>query len=122
MELFFGMFFAHMVADWMLQTEYQAMGKMKGAFFNGASVSHGMTHALCYAVALAWNDVSLGWTLLVFISHVFIDRRWPVEWWIVHVQRTKPETVKALWWLVIAVDQALHISIIGLIVLSVRSL
>lgn len=117
MELFFGMIFAHMVADWMLQTEYQATGKVKGRFFNVASVSHGMTHVVCYAVALWWNNAPLVWVVPVFVSHVFIDRRWPVVWWIIHVQRTQPSTVKALWWLVIAVDQVLHLSVIGMIVL-----
>lgn len=113
MNLFIGMVFAHLLADWLFQTEAQAVGKMKGKFFNRASVTHGLTHLVGYTVALWWNDVIVLWALPIALSHMFIDRRWPVVWWIVHVERTRPETVEKLGWLVIVVDQAMHSVILG---------
>ena len=117
MTVFFGMLYAHLIADWLLQTEFQACGKSKGKFFNMASVSHGATHAVCLVMALWWTGAAIAWAFPIVLSHIFIDRRWPVTWWIIHVERTRPETLEALWWLPIAVDQVMHLTIIGIVAL-----
>jgi len=46
---------------------------------------------------------------------MFIDRRWPVVWWIVYIMRDSPETVSKLFLLVIAVDQVIHVVILAVI-------
>jgi hypothetical protein len=112
---FIFLFLSHMIGDWLIQTEHQAMNKAKGRFFNGALFSHCLCYTLCFVPAFWLAHINMVWLLLVFWSHMFLDRRWPVIWWIKTMKRTSEETIKNLFWLVIAVDQVMHILIVALI-------
>lgn len=112
MNVFEMLVLAHLVGDWILQTEHQAMHKMNGPFFNEPLCSHCLVYTLCFIPIFWLMQINWLWLLLIFWSHMFLDRRWPVIWWIKHVKRTSDETIKNLFWLVIAVDQIMHILIL----------
>jgi len=112
MELFIAMTMAHMVADWLLQTEYQAMRKMQGAWWNDAALAHASVYTLCIGLVLGWFGVTVWWLPIVWASHIFLDRRWPIVWWLVHIKRMSPHTIESLWWLALVVDQTFHLLVL----------
>ncbi len=116
MLLFDALIMMHLIGDWILQTEHEAMNKMKGEFINHALLSHCLVYTACFVPVFLYFHVALSWLLLIFSSHMFLDRRWPVIWWLKHVKRVSDETIIALPWLVIAVDQVMHVLIIAFIV------
>ncbi|MCX4826599.1 DUF3307 domain-containing protein [Streptomyces sp. NBC_01142] len=87
---------AHLIADYALQTDHQAEHKAeRGVTGWCANLSHAATHVLVSAVLLSLGTVVLdlslsgpvtaavlGW---IGASHAFLDRRWPVLWWMEHV-------------------------------------
>lgn len=96
---------AHMLGDWVVQTDAQAMAKMHSW---RAMVGHVVTYHLVMAVLVLpfWHD---WWALLGFIlsaaSHGFIDRRWPVRWLL---RNTGSRNFSELTLGVLSADQALH--------------
>ena len=107
----------HFIGDWVVQTDYQAVAKASSWVAN-------QRHMLGYHItlgALATLSLGVSWPLLVLISvswitHSFIDRRWPVRWLMAHTgSRPFSETP----WGVIAVDQALHLSILCITVAAI---
>ncbi|MEV2261045.1 DUF3307 domain-containing protein [Streptomyces anulatus] len=92
-SLFVLLYLGHLLADYPLQTDHQAAHKAdRCATGWAANLTHAATHVTTCAVALALgalvlDDVALSLpvavTALVWIgaSHAFIDRRWPVAWW-----------------------------------------
>lgn len=113
MTLFETMLMAHLLGDWLLQTEWQALNKTHNW---RALLSH---VAVYHLVVLAALLLRLGPAHLpiypvvglLALSHAIIDRRWPVLWWM----RWARLSVGAapLPWLVIANDQALHLLLLG---------
>ncbi|MFD5547548.1 DUF3307 domain-containing protein [Streptomyces goshikiensis] len=92
-SLFVLLYIGHLLADYPFQTDHQAAHKA-GCGREGwtANVAHAATHVATCAIALtigavALNDVTLSapvaFGALVWIgaTHAFIDRRWPVQWW-----------------------------------------
>lgn len=86
------LYVAHLIADYALQTDHQAAHKMEKTREGWtANLSHAGTHAVVTAAALGigWAvldltvslpaaAIAIGW---ITVSHAFIDRRWPVTWW-----------------------------------------
>jgi hypothetical protein len=103
---------AHLVADWILQNDWMALNKTK--LGHPAAWTHAAIHTFCLGLALGW----LG-GLVLGISHLLIDTRVPVDWWI-HVFKKcgrAPEAGTIAIWL----DQTLHIVCIAVWVVLVRS-
>ena len=117
MTLFECLVLAHLIGDWLLQTEHEAMNKAKGHFCNFAILKHCASYTLTFVPFFFTFGLSLVWLVPVFVSHWFLDRRWPVITFIHVAKRTSRETINNLFWLVIAVDQVLHILVIASIVL-----
>lgn len=117
MNVFEMLVLAHFIADWLLQSEYQATEKFNGKFFNSALITHCMVYTLCFVPVFWIAHLNWLWLLPIFWSHMFLDRRWPVKWWIRNVMRTSDETIEKLFWLVIVVDQVMHVLILALIVI-----
>src|SRR3989338_9869518 len=111
MTVFEALLMAHLIGDWILQTEYQALNKMKGKFFNWALSNHCVVYPAWFVPAFWCFEISWSLLSLIFSSHMFLDSRWPVVWWINKVKLTDMKTIEALFWLVIAVDQVMHILI-----------
>ncbi len=99
----------HLVGDWIVQTDYQAANKMTSW---KANQQHMLGYHLALAAAVAW---AVSWPALLvivavsWITHAFIDRRWPVVWL---MQHTRSAPFSQTMFGVIAVDQALHLSIL----------
>jgi hypothetical protein len=95
---------AHFVADWTLQNEWMALNKMKRRTrtwfreWGGTKTYDGPwwdRHPAAYVHAgihLALLSIVFGWpAILLAISHLLIDLRWPVIWWQEMMKQTKPE-------------------------------
>ncbi|MER6094210.1 DUF3307 domain-containing protein [Streptomyces bluensis] len=91
-SLFVLLYVAHLLADYPFQTDHQAAHKAdRCAAGWRANLAHAGTHVAACTVALVVAAVVLGedaggWArvaALVWIgaTHAFIDRRWPVRWW-----------------------------------------
>ncbi|MFB7953406.1 DUF3307 domain-containing protein [Streptomyces sp. NPDC056045] len=94
-DLAFLLYLGHLLADYALQTDHQAEHKA-GPGWKGwaANLTHAATHVVVCGLLLALGAAVLGWRLpllpalaaLLWIgaTHAFIDRRWPVRWWMTH--------------------------------------
>ncbi|MFE7139054.1 DUF3307 domain-containing protein [Streptomyces sp. NPDC057644] len=99
-SLFVLLYLGHLVADYPLQTDHQAAHKAdRCAAGWAANLTHAATHVAACAAALALgvlvlDDVTVSLPVVVAAllwiggSHAFIDRRWPVQWWMNHTGQT----------------------------------
>jgi hypothetical protein len=95
----------HIVADWLLQTEWMAANK--------TDLRHpaGWVHAGSYALLMALI-FPLGAVLLIGVAHLLIDTRVPVTWWLRVVKRVREEQRSPI--LEMAVDQSFHVVILAI--------
>lgn len=103
----------HLIGDWIVQTDWQAANKTTSW---KANQQHMLGYHLTLAV-LASLALSVAGTLALvgvsWLTHAVIDRRWPTIWLMQHTgSRPFSQTTFG----VIAVDQALHLSILSLTV------
>lgn len=103
---------AHLVADWMLQTDWMARNKFH--LRHPAAWTHAGIQGVCLGLALGW----LAGLVLGFV-HLLIDTRVPLNWWMVKVKGCQPGPGSSmiLTWL----DQVFHFVSIGLWVSLVPS-
>ena len=114
MSLFDTLLIAHLVGDWLLQSEWMALEKQRNW---GAMIAHvAVYHALVLVVLLVGvhgrGVEVVAAVLLLALSHAWLDRGWPVvglmrAMRIVRVR--EPER-----WLVMVIDQVLHVSLLAL--------
>lgn len=103
----------HFIGDWIVQTDWQAANKAK---LWRADLEHVATYSVALAACCVWalHDWRLAVLLGVSaVTHAIIDRRWPVRWLLSH---TGSERFSTMEWGVIATDQALHLSILCILV------
>ncbi|MEU0857487.1 DUF3307 domain-containing protein [Streptomyces griseofuscus] len=97
--LFILLYAAHLLSDYVFQTDHQSDHKaLRSAAGWRACLSHAGTHVAASSVALGAGtvllDLPLAWPKAVAVlawvglSHGFIDRRWPILWW---MERTGSE-------------------------------
>lgn len=101
---------AHLVADWLLQNEWQAMNKV--SLKHLAAYVHSGIHTLALACVFPWPAAfALG------VSHLLIDTRRPLQWWRALIRQTRegPLAVHVAIW----GDQVAHISMLALAALWV---
>jgi hypothetical protein len=114
---------AHMVGDYLFQTDWQARHKRGGLTGDGTSRralwTHVATYTLAFVPALIWIgiDVSAGIAVLagvlVFLPHLGIDDGRVVEGYLRHVKRADVRNLG----LATSVDQALHVLCLFLVAL-----
>jgi uncharacterized membrane protein len=114
MTLFETLLIAHVIGDWLLQTEWQALNKSTNW---RALMSHVAVYHAVVLAALGWR-IGLGEPLVyavvagLAVAHVVLDRKRPVVAFMrafrISVKR-EPEG-----WLMIAVDQSIHLVLIGI--------
>lgn len=102
----------HLVGDWIVQTDYQAANKMTSWKANQQHMLgyHLVLGALALLAVPVWAValiVAVSWS-----THAVIDRRWPVVW-LMEVTGSGPFSKTTFG--VIAVDQAVHLSILSLL-------
>jgi hypothetical protein len=115
---------AHMVGDYLLQTDWQARNK-RGGLSGGVSLRalgmHVATYTLAFVPALIWigGEVGAGWALLagalVAIPHLVIDDGRFVRAYLAHVKRAPGFDIS----LAASVDQSFHILSLCLVALLV---
>ena len=119
MTLFESLFLAHLLGDWVLQTEWQALNKTRE--WRALLMHLAVYHAIMLAVLLtrfSFTDARV-WIAIIFLAatHAVLDRRTftinLLKAFRGIVQR-EPES-----WLVLAVDQSLHLLAIGSAVLGI---
>ncbi|UIZ17600.1 DUF3307 domain-containing protein [Streptomyces sp. R527F] len=98
--LFILLYLGHLLADYPLQTDHQAAHKAdRCAAGWAANLTHAATHMATCAAALTLGTlvlddvtVSVPAALVALLwigsTHAFIDRRWPVQWWMSHAGQT----------------------------------
>jgi hypothetical protein len=124
MTIFESLFVAHLVADWLLQTEWQALNKHKN--FRALFTHIGIYSLVIWGVLVAYygfRNVTVYLVVgVVSFVHIFLDRRLVVEWYLktfrLVVDREPP------FFLMLAADQIFHILIlaVGVLILSISNL
>ncbi|MFS0882205.1 DUF3307 domain-containing protein [Metabacillus niabensis] len=114
LKLFIVLYIGHKIADYILQTDHQAVNKSNSwkALF---------IHCFIYTVVLTIMGyffvgfVSWAAIFIIFISHVIIDRRVLITWWAKNIKKmsnTESESVQPT---MIELDQAFHYIIIFIV-------
>ena len=119
-EMFLGALAGHLIGDWFFQSNEMAMKK---ASSGGWSFYHAVFVTVFVSIGMTVVNASDSWgwrhhALLVvnLATHAVIDRRFLIRWWMTHVQAwTDPQGAPPMWGM-LALDQALHVSIIALTV------
>lgn len=113
--LFESYLIAHIIGDYLLQTENEANQKAQLKFFNWPLVIHVIKYTLCLVVPTIYFQVSPMWLIWIFGTHYLLDRRAFVIWWRKSIMRNSRESIKDTFWLTIVVDQIFHILVIAVI-------
>jgi uncharacterized membrane protein len=99
----------HLVVDWLLQTDWMAMNKTN--LRHPAAYVHSGLHTLGLLLVFPW------WLAMsVGITHLLIDTRKPVTWWIETIKQMPPSTpiyTQVEMWL----DQIFHLLMLVVAVL-----
>jgi hypothetical protein len=116
---------AHMVGDYLFQTDWQARNKRGGLTGDPvafrALVSHVTTYTLAFLPALIWigDQLDAGWALLaaalIFLPHLVIDDGRIVRAYLAHVKRADGFDIG----LAASVDQSFHVLSLFLVALLV---
>src|SRR4051812_16065360 len=123
-EIFAVFIVSHLVGDFLLQTDVQAMHKRGGLGGNGISprslLSHTLTYTLAFVPALIWlaGDLGLpetiGVALLIAVPHMIQDDGRLLD---AYMRRVKGVGDPKPGGLLIAVDQSFHLVALFLIAL-----
>ena len=121
--VFLALLASHLLGDWVVQTDEQAANNTRawGALLGHVARYHLVMSGLLLIPVLrdSWPLWRALLTLAVSAaSHAFIDRRWPVRRLLVAVGSPSFATVE---WGVIAVDQALHLSILAMLAVALTT-
>jgi hypothetical protein len=118
---------AHMVGDYLLQTDWQARHKRGGLSGDRvafkALLGHVTTYTLAFVPALIWigDQLDPGWALLaaalIFVPHLVLDDGRFVRAYLANVKRAEGFDVG----LAASVDQSFHVLSLFLVALLVGS-
>lgn len=116
LTLFEALLITHLVMDWIFQWKWEAFNKAKKW---SALLFHCFIYTMGFIPVFLVYKVNLIWLLVIFLSHVILDRRTFEIWLIEKFKRFKKEKVpEPLWWIIlIGVDQTLHFVVLAVIVL-----
>jgi fatty acid desaturase len=116
-EIFVLFLVSHLVGDFLLQTEWQAVNKSGGLSSDPvarrALLSHGLTYTLSFVPALIWlsSDLGVGVILVAFLiglPHIAQDDGRAVRRWMVGVKHADNAPIG----LTVAVDQSFHMVVL----------
>jgi Protein of unknown function (DUF3307) len=115
---------AHMVGDYLFQTDWQARhkrGGLSGGVAAKALFSHVTTYTLAFVPALVWigDKLTWGWALLaaalIFLPHLLLDDGRFVRAYMANVKRVPGFDVS----IAASVDQSFHVLCLFLVALMV---
>ena len=114
-SVFAGFIVAHMVGDYLFQTDWQALNKRGGLTAGGVSrkalVCHVTTYTLAFLPAFIWigSELDVLWAVaaavMVFVPHLIIDDGRLVALYIARVKRVDGLNLS----LAASVDQSFHV-------------
>lgn len=107
-------FIAHIIGDYLLQTDLEANQKAIRRFANWPLFRHVLKYTACFILPILLFNGSWIWLAWIFSTHYILDRRTFVVWWRMKVMRNSEESIKNTFWLTIIVDQIFHILAFGL--------
>lgn len=110
MSPFATLFLAHLVADYLLQISWMAQNKAQQWL---PLITHSLLYTFVLGIAayFSFGGLTLPGLLIIFLAHVFLDRRSFVHWWTKTIMGV--DLVQG-WWLAIIVDQTFHFLVIAL--------
>ncbi|WUT01702.1 DUF3307 domain-containing protein (plasmid) [Streptomyces sp. NBC_00708] len=128
-SVFVLLYVAHLLADYPLQTDHQAEHKAaRNAAGWRANLAHAGTHvaacSLALVVAAVVLDESVGVlpgaaaAALIGLTHGFIDRRWPIQWWMTHTRQPEWAAKGGA----AHVDQTAHVLVLAVAALTLTAL
>ncbi|ARF13803.1 DUF3307 domain-containing protein [Sporosarcina ureae] len=112
MNLFSYLLLGHLVGDFLLQNTWMAMNKANKWM---PLMTHCLVYTLSIFVAILISGFQVSWLaiVLIYVSHVFLDKRLFVFWWVRTIMGVKnPEGN----WLMIVTDQIFHLLVLGSII------
>jgi hypothetical protein len=114
-SVFAGFLVAHMVGDYLFQTDWQALNKRGGLTSGGVSrkalIAHVTTYTLAFVPAFVWigTELDVAWAIaaavLVYVPHLIIDDGRFVGLYIARVKRVEGLNLG----LAASVDQSFHV-------------
>lgn len=111
--IFEGLLMAHLLGDWLLQTEWQVLNKVKDLRALGTHVV--VYHAVVFLVLLLGFSLSvlpvIAVVVVLAVFHAILDRRTAVRGLMKALRLAV--TREPDQWLAIVVDQALHLLSLG---------
>ncbi|RJX20036.1 MAG: DUF3307 domain-containing protein [Ammonifex sp.] len=105
MTLFEWLLAGHLVGDFLLQTRW--MAENKTALWFPLAVHSTVYTAAVTLFSLAAGGLSPPAVIIVFLSHLFLDRRGFVNLWARYLNRSDDNK-----WLKIMIDQTLHVLVL----------
>ena len=111
MNLFTYLLLGHLVGDYLLQNSWMAMNKANKWI---PLLTHCLIYTLSLVIAMIISGFPFSWMVVavIFVSHVFLDRRVFVMWWTKRIMGVKAPEGN---WLTIMTDQVFHLLILGFI-------
>lgn len=102
---------AHLLGDFPLQTSWLAINKMNKWL---PLIVHSALYTTVIGIIslVGFGGLVPCQLLIIMLTHVILDRRTLVAWWIHHIMRTNLSENR---WLGIMVDQIFHVTILALI-------
>lgn len=111
MTIFSYMLIGHLIGDYLFQTKWMATRKAKEWFPL-------LVHCMIYTVTviaivfIGYGMLPLVAIALILVSHIILDQRTFVSWWVKHIMKTEGKEAS---WLFIIADQIFHLIILGAI-------
>lgn len=115
MTLFEGLVLAHIIGDWLLQTEWQAENKRHdwGALLIHLALYHSVVAAVL-VLGFKVTGLPLLWAVtFLVVTHAVLDRRSTLTWIMRALRLTVSRPPDR--WMTIAVDQSIHLLLLGLV-------
>ena len=115
MNIFAWFILGHLLGDWLLQSDWMALGKRQG-LLTRAGLAHYTIYTLSILIMLHFsNDIQLTlptlwlFSLIVFVSHWLIDSTNLVEGWMAFAGQRDQMVVR------IMIDQTFHLLVLALL-------
>ncbi|WP_369211332.1 DUF3307 domain-containing protein [Streptomyces flavofungini] len=126
--VFILLYVAHSLSDYPLQTDHQSDHKAEpGRIGWTANLIHAGTHVATSGILLAAGAAILdlhlnAWVVAVGLlwigaTHSFIDRRWPIRWWMNNTGQTEYLTNGGA----AHVDQSVHLAALAVAALGIAA-
>jgi hypothetical protein len=124
-SLFAGFLVAHMVGDYLFQTDWQARHKRRGLsgdpLSRRALFTHVTTYTLAFVPAFVWiaSDLDAVWAVvaavLIYVPHLLIDDGRLVAFYLARVKRVDGMNLS----LAASVDQSFHVLSLWLVAMLI---